>query len=40
MVYVSKRPHDYRGQPEDKGRYLTGHSLMSPRVWQGHIAIR
>ena len=40
IVYVSKRPHSYRGQQEEKGRYLTRYWPMSARVRLGLIAIR
>jgi len=39
MLYVSRRPHGYRGQQEEKGRYLTGHWPMSARLWQDLIPI-
>jgi len=35
MISVSKRPHGYRSQQAENGRYLTGHWPMSARVWQG-----
>jgi len=38
MVYVSKRPHGYRGQQNEKGRYLRGQ--MSARVRKGLIGVR
>jgi len=38
MVYVSKRPHGYRGQQGEKGRYLSGQ--MSARVGKGLIGVR
>jgi len=37
MVSVSKRPHCYRGQQDEKGRYLRGQ--MSARVRKGLIAV-
>jgi len=38
MVQVSKRPHSYRGQQDEKGRYLRGQ--MSARVGKGLIGVR
>jgi len=38
MVYVSKRPHGYRGQQDERGRYLSGQ--MSARVGKGLIGVR
>ena len=38
MVYVSKRPHSYRGQQGEKGRYLSGQ--MSARVGKGLTGVR
>ena len=38
MVYVSKRPHGYRGQQDEKGRYLK--VQMSARVGKGLIRVR
>jgi len=38
MVLVLKRPHGYRGQQDEKGRYLSGQ--MSGRVVKGPIAVR
>jgi len=38
MVYVSKRPHGYKGQQHEKGRYLRGQ--MSARVGRGLIGVR
>jgi len=38
MVLVSKRPHGYRGQQHEKGRYLSGQ--MSARVGRGLIGVR
>jgi len=38
MVYLSKRPHRYRGQPGEKGRYLSGQ--MSARVGKDLIGVR
>jgi len=35
---VSKRPHGYRGQQGEKGRYLSGQ--MSARVGNGLIGVR
>jgi len=35
VVYISKRPHGYRGQQDEKGRYLRGQ--MSARVGKGLI---
>jgi len=37
MVEVSKRPHGYRGQQDEKGRYLR--RQMSARVRKGIIGI-
>ena len=37
MVYVSKRPHGYRGQQNEKGSYLRGQ--MSARVGNGLIEV-
>jgi len=38
MVYVSKRPYGYRGQQDEKGRYLEGQ--RSARVRKGLIGVR
>jgi len=38
MVWVSKRPHGYRGQQDEKGRYLRGQ--RSARVGKGLIGVR
>jgi len=38
MVSVSKRPHGYRGQQNEKDRYLSGQ--MSARVGKGLIGVR
>jgi len=38
MVTVSKRLHGYRGQQDEKGRYLSGQ--MSARVGKGLIGVR
>ena len=38
MASVSKRPHGYRGQQHEKGRYLSGQK--SARVGRGHIGVR
>jgi len=38
MVSVSKRPHGYSGQQDEKGRYLRGQ--MSARVRKGLIGVR
>jgi len=38
MVTVSKPPQGYRGQQDEKGRYLGGQ--MSARVGKGLIGVR
>jgi len=38
MLEVLKRPHGYRGQQDEKGRYLRGQ--MSARVGKGLIGVR
>jgi len=38
VVYVSKSPHFYRGQQNEKGSYLSGQ--MSARVRNGLIGVR
>jgi len=38
MVYVSKCPHSYSGQRDEKGRYLRWQ--MSARVGKGLIGVR